>query len=228
MLWARLLDWIDANALGCVSLALVALVLGGAGLWIRQQDAQITSAQARSDTMATLVTTAEARAVSAEAKLTSIVVQQTAVVATEQTVRIAASATALARGSNPSLAVQRALSLVYAAYQQPSDERIAALTGAMTPDAVGVFRAELDHLLGMGLHLGGDSTYQLDVIAVQASGDEASVHTREHWVYDERDPNDVRQRCVAEDGEQVYHLHTSGQGFIVDGVQLVDVKRASC
>ena len=48
------------------------------------------------------------------------------------------------------------------------------------------------------------------------------------WVYDERDANDVRQRCIREESEQVYTVVQAGQRWQVEAVQLVSVNRSGC
>jgi hypothetical protein len=154
----------------------------------------------------------------AEASLTAIVRAQAE-----------ASATAQARTSEPAAALERALGLVLATYQDPSEARLRGLADAFSPAALAVFRPEADRLLAMDLRLGGDSRYDLQVLSSAPQGaDRAEVRTRERWTYDERDASGRRARCLHEEGEQTYTLRRTGGGWLVDEVQVASSQRTEC
>ena len=105
------------------------MALVAATQWARRQDDALRAAQARADT-------AELGLAQAQASLTAIASAQAA----------DATATADAIANSPSSAVQRALRLVFTAYQDPTDQRLAAMSDALGPNALPVFQQEFDHL----------------------------------------------------------------------------------
>lgn len=201
-LFARLLPWV-------VAIVILAL-FGGASLWVRQQEGQRRQESTRADA-------AEVELAIVRATLTAVVQAQ----ATSQ-----ASAVALASQPGPSL--ERALGLVFAAYQEPTQARLLALNDAFAPAARAVFQTQAEHLISSGRHLGGDSTFQVEVLTTEPRGERADVRTRERWLYDERDPANQRQRCLIEEGEQTYTLRRMPAGWIVEDVQLGISRRSEC
>ena len=163
--------WIALFALA----ALVALVL-----WANQRDAALHASETRANQ-------AEARAATAEA------------IVTVQAGSQAATSTALAYVNSPEAAVDRGLSLVLEAEREPTEDRLRALNDAFAPAALVVLRPEVEHLLSGGLHLGGDSGYEITVAGtVRPTPDQAQVRTHERWTYDERNAADERMRCIVE------------------------------
>jgi hypothetical protein len=193
--------WITLIAL----LLLVAVVL-----WANQRDQALQASEARAGQ-------AEARAATAEAVVTAQAHVQ------------AATATALAYTSSPEAAVDRSLTLILAAEREPTDQRLRALSDAFGPNALSVVRPEIEHLLSGGLHLGGDSGYDLSVLTTSSPGpDEAQVQTRERWTYDERGTDDHRARCLIETSEQTYILQKPGVDWQIADIQLGNSTRADC
>lgn len=194
--------------------ALVLLALVTATLWARQQEQRARAAEVRAEV-------AEAERAVLQASLTAIVRAQAVASATAATLRAA----------DPGPALERALSLVFAVYQEPSQARQRALADAMSPAAIGVFKTETDRLTAQGLRLGGQSSYNVEVLSATASGtDRAQVRTRERWVYDERDQADTSVRCLREESEQTYTLRRApaSGGWLVDSVELGYTRRTDC
>jgi hypothetical protein len=167
---------------------------------------------------------AEARAQLANARAASAEAALTAVVATES-----ATATALALTGAPTASLTRALDLLLAVERDPTEAHLTALSDAFAPPALNMTRPEIEHLLSGGLRLGGDSGYSLDVLSVNQVDDQATVETREHWTYDERDAQDHQLRCVQEQTDQTYTLQrTSAITWVVENVQLKSSSRNDC
>jgi hypothetical protein len=193
--------WITLIAL----LLLVAVVL-----WANQREQVLQASEARAGQ-------AESRAATAEAVVTAQVQLQ------------AATATALAYSNSPEAAVDRSLSLVLAAEKDPTDQRLRSLSDAFGPAALSVVRPEIEHLLSGGLHLGGDSGYDLNVVTTTTPApDEAQVQTRERWTYDERGADDHRARCLIETSDQTYILQKPGGDWQIADIQLGNSMRADC
>lgn len=193
--------WITLIAL----LVLVAVVL-----WANQREQVLQASEERAGQ-------AESRAATAEA------------VVTAQAQIQAATATALAYTNSPAAAVSRSLSVVLAAEKEPTDQRLRALNDTFGPAALSVVRPEVEHLLSGGLHLGGDSSYDLSIVTTTAQGpDEAQVQTHEVWTYDERGSDDHRARCLIETSEQTYILQKPGTDWQVADIQLGTTSRADC
>jgi hypothetical protein len=196
----RILPWL-------VALALLAVV-AGLTLWARQQDAARRVAEARAET-------AEARASVAEASLTAVARSIAA-----------ATATAQAATSQPEAALRRALDLVFEAYKDPSEGKLRALSDAFSPEALSFERTEAEHLISGGLHLTGGTPYELTVLDTSVkSADEADVHTREVWTYDEVDGQGKKVRCVREESEQTYNLKRVAAGWLIEDVTLIGTTR---
>ncbi len=186
------------------------LLLVAVVLWANQREQVVQATEERAGQ-------AEARAATAEA------------VVTAQARMEAATATALAYTSSPQAAVDRSLSLVLAAEQQPTDQRLQALGDAFGPSALSMLKPEVDHLLSGGLHLGGESGYDLSVLTTETPApDEAQVQTRERWTYDERGSDNHRARCLIETSEQTYTLQKPGVDWQVTDIQLGSSSRADC
>jgi hypothetical protein len=193
--------WIALLALGL----LVAVVI-----WANQREAALQASESRASQ-------AETRAATAEAVVTAQAEMQ------------AATATALAYASSPEATVDRSLSLVLATERDPTDQHLRALNDAFGAAALAVMRPEVDHLLSGGLHLGGESGYELSVLATaNPSPDQAQVHTRERWTYDERNTDDRRTRCLVESSDQTYTLQRAGSEWQVADIQLASSSRMDC
>jgi hypothetical protein len=194
-----------------VWIALLALgMLVAVFLWAKQRDVALQASEARASQ-------AESRAATAEALVTA------------QADIESATATALAYVNSPAAAVDRSLNLVLATEQDPTDQRLRALTDALGPPALTVIRPEVEHLLSGGLHLGGVSAYDLTVLAVNYPSDaEAQVHTLEHWTYDERSADDQRSRCLIETSDQTYSLQKAGPDWQVTDIELATSSRTDC
>jgi hypothetical protein len=191
----RLVPWI-------VGLAVLAII-GGLTIWARQQDTARRAAEGRADA-------AEAQLASAEASLTAI-----------GRAIAAATATAAAEANQPEIALRRALDLVFAAYKEPSNGRLQALSAAFSPDALSFERTEAEHLISGGLHLGGATPYQLQVTATTPHGpDQTDIKTHEIWTYDEFDGQNRKVRCVREESDQIYTMQHVTSGWMVQDVQL--------
>src|SRR5262245_11330988 len=144
--------------------ALAALVLlAGMVYWTFERQAVYQAGEVR-------VSQAEARVATAEAALDAMTRRQTA------------TATAVAYATGPEAAVDRSLGIVLAAGQEPTDQRLRALNDVFAPPALTVMRPEVEHLLSGGLHLGGQSNYEVTVLATAyPSTDQAQVRARERW-----------------------------------------------
>src|SRR5207245_5275227 len=194
-----------------VWLALFALgLLVSVVIWANQREAALQASETRASQ-------AEARAATAEAVVTAQAQMQ------------AATATALAYASSPEATVDRSLSLVLATERDPTDRRLRALADAFGPAALAVLRPEVDHLLSGGLHLGGESNYEVAVLATAyTSPDQAQVRTRERWTYDERNADERRTRCLVESSDQTYSLQRAGSEWQVADIQLASSSRTDC
>ncbi|HET6317011.1 MAG TPA: hypothetical protein VFG86_11165 [Chloroflexota bacterium] len=200
----RLMPWL-------VVLLLLAM-LAALSFWARQQDAARRAAEVRADA-------AEGRLVEAEASMTAI--SRTA---------SAATATAIAESNQPEVALRRALDLVFEAYKEPTEGRLRAMSAAFGAEALSFERGEAEHLISAGMHLGGNSAYEMQVMSTNlASPDQAQIRTHEVWTYDEMDEQGRRARCVREESEQTYTLNRVSSGWLVDEVQLSGAtRRADC
>ena len=90
-------------------------------------------------------------------------------------------------------------------------------------------RPEVEHLLSGGLHLGGQSSYDVTVLATAyPSPDQAQVRTRERWTYDERNADERRTRCLVESSDQTYSLQRAGSEWQVADIQLASSSRTDC
>jgi hypothetical protein len=193
--------WIALIALGL----LVAVVI-----WANQRDSTLQAVEVRASE-------AESRAATAEA------------IVTAQAEARAATATALAYANSPEASVDRSLGLVLATEREPTDQHLRSLSDAFGPAALAVMRPEVEHLLSGGLHLGGDSGYDLTVVTADLpSADQAQVRTRERWTYDERNGDDQRTRCIVENSEQTYMLQKVGPDWQVQDIELGTLNRTSC
>jgi hypothetical protein len=200
----RVVPWI-------VGLGVLAII-GGLTIWARQQDTARRAAESRADA-------AEAQLASAQASLTAI----TRAIA-------AATATAAAEANQPELALRRSLDLVYAAYKDPSNGRLQALSAAFSPDALSFERTEAEHLISGGLHLGGAAPYELQVVSTTPNGpDQTDIKTHEVWTYDEYDGQNRKVRCVREESDQTYTMQRVQSGWMVQDVVLSGpTRRTDC
>jgi hypothetical protein len=191
---------------------LLLAMLAALSFWARQQDAARRAAEVRADA-------AEGRLVEAEASMTAI--SRTA---------SAATATAIAESNQPEVALRRALDLVFEAYKEPTEGRLRAMSAAFGAEALSFERGEAEHLISAGMHLGGNSAYEMQVMSTNlASPDQAQIRTHEVWTYDEMDEQGRRARCVREESEQTYTLNRVSSGWLVDEVQLSGAtRRADC
>jgi hypothetical protein len=194
-----------------VALGMLAVVVG-LTIWARQKDAALVLAEGR-------VTAAETRLVQAEASLTAIA-----------RTSAAATATAVAATNAPELALRHALDLVFAAYKDPSEGKLRALSDAFSQDALSFERTEAEHLLSGGLHLLGNTPYELTILSNTPKGpDESEIKTHEVWTYDEVDSQNRKVRCVREESDQVYTLRRVAAGWLIQDVLLSgSVRRNDC
>ncbi len=189
----------------------VFLLLASATVWVRQQEAARRVAEARAET-------AEAELAVARASLTALTQAQAL-----------ASATAVAQASDPTQALRRALDLLFAAYQEPTEARLSALNAVFSPAARAIVQPEAEYLISGGRRLAGQSRYSLTVLGTTPGGpDRVDVRTREEWVYDERDQADRPARCVREEGEQTYTLRRTADGWFVEAIELGTARRSDC
>jgi hypothetical protein len=186
-------------------------ILVAVALWARQQDDGRSAAVQRADRL-------EVELAAAQASLTAIVRSQAT-----------ASATALARAAEPGPALERALQLVFSVYQDPSDAKIRSLSDVLGPAALAIFQREADYLRSNRQKLGGTSSFTPTVVSTAPrGGDRVEVRTRERWVYDERNANDARARCIVEESEQTYVMRQVPAGWIIEDVQLGTSRRTDC
>jgi len=202
---------------------LAVLLLAGMVIWANQREAVLKTSDARASL-------AEERAATLEA------------IVTVQARTQDATATARALVGSPEAAVDRSLNVLLAAERDPTQERLRALSDEFGPAALTVVRPEVEHLLSGGLHLGGDSAYELDVlviatpvpqdaVATQTSTPtpgHASVSTRERWIYDERTADDQRSRCLIETSDQTYTLQQAGTDWQVVDIKFATASRTDC
>jgi hypothetical protein len=204
-----------------VPLTILAVLGAGATLWLDQQGARARLAEAQLEPALARAQAAEARAVRAEASLTTIAVQRV--------VEAAATTTAVARVTEPQRALERILGRLFGAFQDPTGQAYDQLGDVIAPGALQVLRAEADFLRGNSRRLGGASTFNVNASPVNYLDQErAEVHTVERWLYDERDAADARQRCFVEDSDQTYVLKRQGQDWLIDEVRLENSKRGDC
>jgi hypothetical protein len=193
--------WIALIALGL----LVALLI-----WANQRESALQASEVRASE-------AESRAATAEA------------IVTAQAEIRAATATALAYAGSPEATIDRSLGLVLATEREPTEQHLRSLSDAFGPAALAVLRPEVEHLLSGGLHLGGQSGYDLTVVDAELpSADQAQVRTQERWTYDERNASDQRARCLVENSEQTYTLQKVGPDWQVADIQLGPLTRTPC
>lgn len=227
-----LLDWIERHAAALFAAVVVLIALGAATLWVRDLQLRVQTSDLQVVALSTRGAASEARALVAEASLTGIArsSQATATAQLAATSTAQAEATAAAQSADPAASLQKALGLVFAAYQQPTDDRVQAMEQAFDPAAVPVFRPELDHLQEGGLHLGPNASFNVDVQGVtRPDPDHANVRTHEKWAYDEVDGADRSVRCITEESDQTYSLtRGGGGGWVVSAVQLASVQRGQC
>jgi hypothetical protein len=192
-------------------LALLAvLMLAAVLVWANRRETVYEATAARASQ-------AEARAATAEAVVTAQVEMQTA------------TAAALAYASSPEAAVQRSLKSLFAAEQDPTDDRLQTINETFGPAALVMVRPEVEHLLSGGLHLGGRSAYDVAIVGTTiTSPTQAQVVTRERWTYDERTADDQPARCLVEMSEQTYVLQRAGPDWQVADIELATSARSDC
>jgi len=204
-----------------VPLAIVAVLAAAAASWLDQQTARARLAEAQLGPALARADAAEARAVQAEAALTAI--------AQQRTVDAAATASTVARASEPQRALERNLGRLFAVFQEPTGAGYDQLADLFSPPALQTLRPEADYLRSTGRHLGGASTFNVNASPPeQLAADRSQVHTTERWLYDERDDADRRLRCFIEESDQNYVLTLNGQNWVVDEVQLGATHRSDC
>jgi hypothetical protein len=204
-----------------VPLTIIAVLIAAAILWLDQQSARARLAEAQLEPALARAQTAEARAVRAEASLTSFAVQRVT--------EAAATATAVAHVDEPKTALERALGRLFAAFQEPTGRGYDQLADAFAPAALQGLRAEADYLRASGRHLGGASTFTVNSSPLeQLAQDRVQIHTIERWLYDERDDADRRQRCFIEDSDQNYVMRLNGQVWTVDEFHVGGSRRTDC
>lgn len=204
-----------------VPLAIIAVLVAAAMLWMDQQSARARLAEAELQPALARAEAAEARAARAEASLTAI--------AQARVVEAAATATVVAQANEPQRALERILGRLFAVYQDPTGTAYDQLSDVFSPGPLQIVRGEADYLRGSGRHLGGASTFNVDASPPQQlAPDRVQIHTTERWLYDERTDADQRLRCFVEDSDQTYTLAQTNQTWIVDDLQLGGSKRTDC
>jgi len=204
-----------------VPLTVVAVLAAAALLWLDQQSARARLAEAQLEPALARAEAADARAARAEASLTAIAVQRVA--------EAAATATSVARASEPQRALERILGRLFLVFQDPTGSGYDQLSDVFSPTALATVRPEADYLRGRGLHLGGASTWSLTTSPPEAvAPDRSQIHTVERWLYDERDQADARQRCFVEDSDQTYVVRLNETTWVVDEIQLGGTHRSDC
>ena len=204
-----------------VPLTILAVLGAAATLWLDQQGARARMAEEQLELAFARAQAAEARAVRAEASLTTIAVQRVA--------EAAATSTAVARVAEPQRSLERILGRLFGAFQDPTGQAYDQLPATIAPAPLQILRAEADFLRGNGRHLGGASTFSVNASPVNYLDPEhAEVQTTERWLYDERDAADQRQRCFVEDSEQTYVLKRQNQDWLIEEVRLAGSKRSEC
>lgn len=226
-----LLDWIERHIYPVLAGVLVLVVLGGTTVFARQAGSTASLMEQQAAAFATRAATQEVRAVAAEASLTAIAQQQIArqtAVAAESATAVAL-ATATATAVDPRSSLERALGLVFAAYKEPTQQRVQAMEDAISPDVMPVFRPQIDRLQAINGKLGANSSYKVEVLSVdRPNPDRAEIRTSEAWVYDERDRADQPVRCVREESEQTYVMVRDSGGWLVQQFLPGATRRASC
>lgn len=209
------------RALSFVVTLTVFVLLASAAYWIRQQQRVVDLVEDQANSLATRAALSERRAVLAEASLTAI--------ADAAVARAGATTTAQARANEPEVALRAALDSLFALYQRPSAAGLKSLQDLFAPEAFATMRPEVDHLLGNGLYLGGQSSYRADVVATTPQGPErVELRTREQWTYEERDGGDRPVRCLREESVQTYGLQRVAGRWVVQQVALEDLQRTPC
>jgi hypothetical protein len=204
-----------------IPLSILAVLGAAAVLWLDQQSARVRLAEAQLDPALARAEAAEARAVRAEASLTTIAVQRAA--------EAAATATTVARVDEPKTGLERALGRLFAAFQEPTGRGYDQLSDVFAAAALQVLIAEANYLRSSGRHLGGASTFSINASPTeQLAPDRVQIHTVERWLYDERDDADRRLRCFIEDSDQNYVMRLNGQLWVVDEFQLGGSRRSDC
>jgi hypothetical protein len=207
-----------------IPLTIVAVLVAAAILWLDQQSARARLAEAQLEPALARAEAADARATRAEASLTAIAVQRVT--------DASATATTVARASEPQRQLERTLGRVFAVFQEPTGSGYDQLSDVFSPAALQTVRPEADYLRGRGLHLGGASTWSLTTSPPeQLAADRTQIHTVERWLYDERDATDQRQRCFIEDSDQTYVLRLNDPtttSWVVDEIQLGGTRRSDC
>jgi type II secretory pathway pseudopilin PulG len=204
-----------------VPLAILGVLVAVAVSWMDQQSARARLAEAELQPALARAQAAESRAARAEASLTAIADQR----ATEA----AATATAVSQVNEPQRAIERILGRLFGVFQDPTGAGYGQLSDLFSESALQTVRPEADYLRASGRHLGGASTFNVDASPPEQMGsDRAQIHTIEHWLYDERDDADTRQRCFIEDSDQTYTLRLNARVWTVDDLQLGATHRSEC
>jgi hypothetical protein len=183
--------------------------IGGLVVWSFQQESARRTAEVRADAAETQVALLRAEL----ADLTST--------------QAVASATAAAEANAPAVALQRALAMVFEAYKDPIEPKLTVLRDVLSPSAMAFARPEAEHLVSGGMHLGGESRYEVEILSqTQTSPETVEFRTRENWTYDELDAQNRRLRCVREQSEQIYLLRRTNTGaWMVDDIDLSGTTR---
>lgn len=198
----------------------ISVSLAGATLWARREQADLAVSQADTASL-------RGQLVQAQGSLTAFSQAQADASATAQA-QADATATAQAEANDPTVALQQALQLVFATYQDPSNANVQAVGNAFAPSALGFEDQEAQHLASTQTHLGGQSAFTMNVLHTTPTDNGAAVETAEHWEYDEVDASDTRVRCVAEDSQQTYAMQHAETGWIVESVSLESDTRTDC
>src|SRR5918912_179155 len=121
-----------------VPLAIIAVLVASAILWLDQQSARARLAEAELQPALACAEASEARAVRAEASLTAIAQQRVA--------EAAATATAVAQVNEPQRALERILGRLFGVFQDPTGAGYDRLGDLFSPTALQTERPEADYL----------------------------------------------------------------------------------
>jgi hypothetical protein len=126
--------------------------------------------------------------------------------------------------------LEQALAATLEALRQPTPDRMAHLSSFYARQPLAEVRPELDYLAAGGLHLGGRSTYELDVREAEPLGAErVLIRTQERWTYDEHDADERTARCLQERYSVTYVLAPQDDQWHIEDLHLDEpTQRSAC
>jgi hypothetical protein len=169
---------------------------------------------------------AELRAASADIAVQTV--QAVAVAAVQA--RATATAAPATRLSEARAVLEQGLQTTFTAMQDPSAERVAAISTYYAAQPLREVMPEIDYLRSNDLHLGGRSAYDLDVQDASTLGDDRALfRTNETWTYDEQNPQGETVRCVQETYQVTYILQSTESTWQIQDLRLEGPsKRQDC